>query len=64
MNPLKFEDFEKSLERRKANLGFTGANYVMPNSGVNRTPEKRELLRALRAIAVERGVETMFEENI
>lgn len=63
MNPIGFEDFENSLERRKADLGFTGAGYVLPNSGATRTPEKRELLRFIAAAAEERGVAPVFKAN-
>jgi hypothetical protein len=64
MNPIGFEDFENALERRKADLGFTGAGYVLPNSGETRTLEKRELLRLIEAAADARGVEPIFKANI
>jgi hypothetical protein len=63
MSPMNLEDFEKALERRKAALGLTGYDYVLPNSGVNRTLEKRALLRAIADAAAERGVEPPIKAN-
>jgi hypothetical protein len=35
------------LKRRKAELGYSGNEFVSPNSGARRTAEKRALLRKL-----------------
>ena len=64
MKTISLEDFEKGLESRLAALGWTGRDYVLPNSGLNRTPEKRALLRAIADAAAERGVESPFKANI
>ena len=47
MKVTKLADLAASIERRKAQLGLSGYDYVQPNSGAYRTPEKRELLRAI-----------------
>jgi hypothetical protein len=39
------------LEERKKALGYAGNDFVMPNSGVSRTPEKRALLKQLADMA-------------
>ncbi len=61
---MTLKDLEQRIERRKAELGFVGGSYVMPNSGEARTPEKRELLRVLAAEAMERRVPLPFAANI
>ena len=63
MKVVKLSEFEKDLDRRKAALGYSGRDYVRPNSGVSRTPEKRALLRALASAARERGDEPRFPAN-
>lgn len=63
MKTINLEDFEKGLERRKAALSLTGYDYVLPNAGVNRTPEKRALLRAIAGAAAEQGLEPPFKAN-
>jgi hypothetical protein len=35
------------LKRRKAEFGYSGDDFVMPNSGLRRSAEKRDLLRKL-----------------
>lgn len=57
------DDLEKSIERRKAELGLAGDRYVMPNSSEARTPEKRELLRLLADMAADRKVRLPFDTN-
>lgn len=64
MSPMKIEDLEVAIDRRKAILGFSGGDYVLPNSGVNRTDEKRELLRLIQIAAVKNGKESAFTANI
>ncbi|MBS0220036.1 MAG: hypothetical protein JSR91_04760 [Proteobacteria bacterium] len=60
---MTLRDLETRIERRKAEMGFVGARYVMPNSGEARTSEKRELLRALNAEAEKRLTPLPFEAN-
>ena len=64
MRRMKIEDLEAAIDRRKAILGFSGDGYVLPNSGANRTDEKRELLRLIQAAAAESGKEPAFKANI
>lgn len=47
MRTVKLKDLAASIERRKAELGLQGYDYVAPNSGKYRTPEKRALLEAI-----------------
>ena len=63
MISMTFEEQQRSLERRKAEFGFTGNDYVLPNSGANRTPEKRALLRAMKRAADERGLDLPFKAS-
>jgi hypothetical protein len=51
---------ERSLARRKTELGIVGRNYVAVNSDARRTDAKRELLRALEREAQARGVVSRF----
>jgi hypothetical protein len=46
---------ERDLAQRKAELGLIGRDYVAVNSGTHRTPEKRELLRAIQEEAQAQG---------
>ncbi len=64
MISMTFEAQQQSLARRKAELGFAGTDYVLPNSGLSRTPEKRALLRAMKRAADERGFELPFQANV
>jgi hypothetical protein len=63
MSPVNLKDFEEALERRKAALGLTGYDYVLPNFGASRTPEKRALLRAIADAAVTRSLDPPFKAN-
>ena len=63
MDTMTLNDLETRIERRKAELGFVGGSYVMPNSGKTRTPEKRELLRVLAAEAAKHNVPLPFDAN-
>lgn len=60
---IAFEDYKRELAARLEALGYTGNDYVMPNSGVSRTPEKRALLKALAEAARAEGVEPPFKAN-
>jgi hypothetical protein len=58
-----FEDYKRELEARLRALGYTGNDFVAPNSGVSRTPAKRELLRTLAQAARKSGREPVFRAN-
>ncbi len=60
---VRFEDYERELEERLRALGYTGNDFVMPNSGVSRTPEKRALLKTLADMARASGREPPFKAN-
>jgi hypothetical protein len=60
---IKIEDYLRGLAERKAALGIKGNDYVPLNSGVARTPMKRELLRLLALLAREQGREPPFKAN-
>jgi len=47
MRTVKLQDLAASIERRKVQLGIAGYDYVMPNSGQYRSPEKRALLEVI-----------------
>jgi hypothetical protein len=55
---------ERQIAERKDALGITGRDYVMPNSGARRTPEKRELLRTIEREAKARGRAPVFAAAI
>lgn len=61
MQILTIRELEARIERRKALLGLEGDDYVRANSGVNRSQEKRELLRAIAQNANDRGRQSAFE---
>jgi hypothetical protein len=44
---IELTEYERKLDQRKARLGYSGHDFVRPNSGVGRTPAKRTLLRKL-----------------
>ena len=60
MNRVRLEELEKALDRRKAELGFSGGQCVRPNTGANRTAEKRGLLEAIRNTASRAGRKPAF----
>lgn len=51
MKFITLEELERQIERRKVELGLMGNNYVRPNSGERRSPEKRALLLAIQKTA-------------
>jgi len=63
VNAIKLEGFELGLERRKAALGYTSRNYVLPNSGEMRTPGKRNLLMGIFTILKSEGCISRFSAN-
>ena len=60
---VRLEDYERGLEKRQRTLGYTGDDFVAPNSGASRAPEKRELLRTLAEAARKSGREPAFKAN-
>jgi hypothetical protein len=62
MKTVKLSDHLKRVEARKAALAAAGKlrpDAAMRNRGLNRTEEKRELLRRVEARAKAAGVSTM-----
>jgi hypothetical protein len=60
MRTLKLNELAGSIERRKAQLGISGDDYVLPNSGLYRSPEKRALLQAIERGSAEQGLAPAF----
>jgi hypothetical protein len=59
MMTIRLEDLLARIEARKKALGMTDTPAeveALRNSGLNRTPEKRELLRRMEQRAIEAGV--------
>jgi hypothetical protein len=64
MIEISFEEHERRLAQRKAELGLKGRrDHVPVNSGAHRTPEKRELLRAIQDEAQAQGRAPRFRAN-
>ena len=63
MKRIGLKDYERGLEARKAARGFAGFDFVRPNSGATRTPEKRILLRKLADIARRQSRKPRFKAN-
>ncbi|CAM3458368.1 hypothetical protein THPR109532_09755 [Thalassospira profundimaris] len=63
MRRITLEELGASIERKKAELGYSGQDYVARNSGKYRTESKRALLRNIAAAAAERGEEPTFKAN-
>ncbi len=60
---ISLEEYERRLEARLKARGYEGTDFVSPNSGVSRTKEKRDLLRALADLARKQGREPKFKAN-
>jgi hypothetical protein len=60
---VRLEDYERRVEERRKALGYAGNDFVAPNSGVSRTPRKRELLKSLDDAARKSGREPAFKAN-
>ncbi len=60
MRTLKLRELEAAIERRKALLGLFGNDYVLPNCGEYRLPEKRDLLRAITEESAGQGKQPAF----
>ncbi|MBV8190845.1 MAG: hypothetical protein JOY64_03645 [Alphaproteobacteria bacterium] len=63
MRTLKLSDLAAVIERRKALLGLSGNDYVLPNTGEFRSPEKRDLLRAIAEESAEQGKPPAFRSE-
>jgi hypothetical protein len=63
MRTVKLADLAALIERRKAQLGLSGYDYVRPNSGRYRSPEKRDLLRAIERSAAEQRKLPVFQSR-
>jgi hypothetical protein len=63
MRILKLSELTAHIERRKAELGLSGDDYVLPNSGNFRTAEKRDLLRAIAEESAEQGTLPRFHSE-
>ena len=61
---ITLEEQAARLERRKAELGWTGPVTVQPNPGGRRTPEKRALLRAIADSARAQGRAPKFTAKV
>jgi len=58
---IALKQLEAQIERKKGVLSLSGDKYVLPNSGVKRTPQKRDLLRALALNAARQGRRPTFK---
>ncbi len=58
---VTLEELERRIDARKAELGWTGNDYVRRNSGERRTPEKRALLAAMKRVDDELGRPSPFD---
>jgi hypothetical protein len=56
------EEKERSLARRKAELGIKGMRYVASNSGAHRTEAKRALLSEIAWVRNLNGMPAIFVE--
>ncbi|WP_417827735.1 hypothetical protein [Thalassospira sp.] len=63
MRRITLKELGESIERKKAELGYSGQDYVVRNSGKFRTESKRALLRNIEAAAKARGKEPTFKAN-
>jgi len=63
MREITLKELAESIERKKAELGYSRQDYVARNSGRRRTESKRALLRNIEAAAKARGEEPTFKAN-
>lgn len=63
MREITIKELAERISRKKAELGYSGQDYVARNSGEYRTESKRALLRNIAAAAAERGEEPAFKAN-
>lgn len=58
---ITLDELERRIDARKAELGWTGVDYVRRNPGESRTPEKRALLAAMKRVDEELGRPSPFD---
>lgn len=63
MVTIKLSDLENSIDRRKAELGLTGNDYVAKNSGQRRRQSKRALLQYIKDQCIKQGKKPPFDAN-
>jgi hypothetical protein len=63
MREITIQELAEQISRKKAELGYSGKDYVARNSGKYRTESKRALLRNIEAAAKARGEEPTFKAN-
>ena len=63
MRITRLADLSANLEKRKRQFGIVGNNYVLKNSGANRTPEKRALLQWIKNESERKGKKPPFDAN-
>lgn len=63
MRRMTLEQLSDSIDRKKAELGYSGKDYVARNSGKYRTQSKRDLLRNIAEAAAARGEKPKFDAN-
>lgn len=62
-NIITLKEMSARIEKRKAELGLVGNNYVPKNSGLRRTPEKRALLQWIKDECERKGKKPPFDAN-
>ncbi|WP_417814801.1 hypothetical protein [Thalassospira alkalitolerans] len=63
MREITIEELAVRINRKKAELGYSGTGYVARNSGKYRTKSKRDLLRNIAEAAAARGEKPKFDAN-
>lgn len=63
MREVSIRELAARISRKKAELGYSGKDFVRANSGRNRTDSKRALLRNLAERARAEGREPTFKAN-
>ncbi|MDG4718049.1 MULTISPECIES: hypothetical protein [Thalassospira] len=63
MREISIEELAAGINRKKAELGYSGTDYVARNSGKYRTESKRALLRSLTELAAKKGRPPKFKAN-
>ncbi|KZB51396.1 hypothetical protein [Thalassospira xiamenensis] len=63
MRRMTLEQLSDSIDRKKAELGYSGTDYVARNSGEYRTQSKRDLLLNIAEAAAARGEKPKFDAN-
>lgn len=61
---ISLEEKARFIAKRKEELGIIGYDYVAPNSGSRRTPEKIELLRTIEREARAHGRVPRFRVSV